>query len=134
MTVTMSKIAAVLDSIRVTARRIANGRRYNEFDERSHRGHGRYITEEEVERKHPFVTTDLLRMMPGLMVSVGKDGQHILSMRRCSPKIFLDGLPSPMPLDDFPPSWIHGIEVYQLGEVPAQYGGGMCGAILVWSK
>jgi hypothetical protein len=62
------------------------------------------------------------------------NGQHILSMRRCSPKIFLDGMPSTLPLDEFPPSWIHGIEVYQLGEVPAQYSGGMCGAILVWSK
>jgi hypothetical protein len=135
MTVTMSKIAAVLDSIRVTARRIQNGRRYNEFDERSRHGHGRYITEEEVERKHPFVTTDLLRMTPGVFVSVGKDGQHVLSMRRCSPQIFLDGVASTMSLDEFPPSWIHGIEVYQISEVPAQYsGGGMCGAILVWSK
>ena len=135
MTVTMSKVAAVLDSIRVTARRIQNGRRYNEFDERSHRGNGRYITEEEVERKHPFVTTDLLRMMPGLQVSVDPmSGQHTLSMRRCYPRIFLDGMPSTLPLDEFPPSWIHGIEVYQLGEVPAQYSGGMCGAILVWSK
>src|SRR5207342_1513889 len=79
MTVTMSKAAAVLDSIRITARRVQNGRRYNEFDERSRLGHGRFITEAEVERKHPFVTTDLLRTMPGLMISVGRNNEHILS-------------------------------------------------------
>jgi hypothetical protein len=135
MTVTMSKLAAVLDSVRVTARRVQNGRRYNEFDERSHLGHGRYITEGEVERKHPFVTTDLLRSMPGVMISVGKDNEHILSMRRCSPQIFIDGVPSDLPLDAFPPSWIHGIEVYEISEVPARYRGYTnCGAILIWSK
>jgi hypothetical protein len=73
--------------------------------------------------------------MPGLMISVGKDNEHILSMRRCSPQIFIDGVPSDLPLDAFPPSWIHGIEVYEISEVPARYRGYTnCGAILIWSK
>jgi len=135
LTVTMSKIAAVLDSIRVTARQFASGGRYKEFDERSRVGHGRYITERDVERKQPFVTTDLIRMMPGVQVAVGKDGEHVLSMRRCAPAIYVDGMLSTLPLDAFPPSWIHGIEVYQVSEAPAQYRGDTnCGAILIWSK
>jgi hypothetical protein len=135
ITVTMSRIATVLDSIRVTARRVANGRRYNEFDERSRHGHGRYVTEEEVERRHPFVTSDLLRVMPGVMVSVGRDNEHVVSMRRCLPGVYLDGMESALPLDEIPTSWIHGVEVYQISEIPSQYRGrGLCGLILVWTK
>jgi hypothetical protein len=135
MTVTISRIAAVLDSIRITARRFASGGRYNEFDERSRRGHGHYLTEGEVERKHPFVTSDLLRAMPGVMVSVGKDNEHIVSMRRCVPAVYLDGMESALPLDDIPTSWIRGVEVYQIAEIPSQYRGrNLCGLILVWTK
>lgn len=135
ITVTMSRIAAVLDSVRVTARRLANGGRYNEFDQRSRNGHGHYITEQEVERRHPFVTSDLLRTMPGVQVAVGKDNEHVVSMRRCTPTVFLDGMESALPLDEIPTSWIRGIEVYQIAETPAQYRGhDNCGAILVWTK
>jgi len=135
MTVTMSRIAAVLDSVRVTARRLANGGRYNEFDERSRHGHGRYITAQEIERRHPFVASDLLRVMPGVTVSVGKDNEHIVSMRRCMPAIYLDGMESAIPLDEIPTSWIRGIEVYQISEIPSQYRGrGLCGVILVWTN
>jgi hypothetical protein len=135
VTVTMSRIAAVLDSVRVTARRLANGGRYNEFDERSRRGHGHYITEQEIERRHPFVASDLLRTMPGVQVAVGKDNEHIVSLRRCTPTVFLDGMESALPLDEIPTSWIRGIEVYQIAETPAQYRGhDNCGAILVWTK
>jgi len=135
MTVTMSRIASVLDSIRVTARRVANGRRYNEFDERARHGLGRYVTEQEVERRHPFVASDLLRTMPGVMVSVGKDNEHVVSMRRCVPAVYLDGMESALPLDEIPTHWIRGIEVYQISEIPSQYRGrGLCGLILVWTK
>ena len=135
MTVTMSRIAAVLDSVRVSVRRLAGGRRYTEFDERSRSGHGHYLTEAEVARKQPFVTSDLLREMPGVMVSVGKDNEHIVSMRRCEPAVYLDGAESALPLDDIPPSWVHGIEVYQIAEIPSAYRGrNLCGLILVWTK
>jgi hypothetical protein len=135
MTVTMSRIAAVLDSIRITARRFANGGRYNEFDERSRLRQGHYFTAADVERKHPFVTSDLLRAMPGVMVSVGKDNEHIVSMRRCVPAVYLDGMESALPLDDIPTSWIRGVEVYQIAEIPSQYRGrNLCGLILVWTK
>jgi hypothetical protein len=135
ITVTMSRIAAVLDSVRVTVRRLSSDRRYREFDDRSRNGFGHYVMETDVERKHPFVTTDLLRAMPGVMVSVGKDNEHIVSMRRCVPAVYLDGMESALPLDDIPPSWVHGIEVYQIAEIPSQYRGrNLCGLILVWTK
>ena len=178
--VTMSKMAAVLDSIRVTARRVQTGGRYNEFDERAHRGHGQYITEDEIERRNPFLTSDLLRMIHGLGVIVTWDGsviptasRGIYTLRGLLPygtstggtstggaimgpapmggasmggasmgavngggclAIFVDGVPSFQGLNDIPPSWVHGIEIYRQGQAPAKYSGGTCGVILIWSK
>jgi len=154
LTVTMTRFAAMLDSIRVTARRVASGRRYSEFDdrERSRRGLGQFFTEEEIERRHPFLTSDLLRQVHGFAVVVGPDGiatvtqnRGIYTLRgmvggaagtnaRACPTIYVDGVESSAEeLNTIPPSWIHGIEVYQQGEVPAKYSS-FCGAILIWTK
>jgi hypothetical protein len=44
-------------------------------------------------------------------------------------------LATPLPLDEIRTSWIHGVEVYQISEIPSQYRGrGLCGLILVWTK
>jgi hypothetical protein len=155
MTVTMSKFAAMLDSIRVTARRVASGRRYSEFDERerSRRLVGQFFTEEDIEKKHPFLTSDLLRQIRGFAVAVGPDGKVMVGQNRgvytlrgmlpggnssggggrACPTIFVDGVESALELNEIPPSWIHGIEVYQQGEAPAKYST-FCGAILIWTK
>jgi len=156
MTVTMSRFAAMLDSVRVTARRVANGRRYSEFDERerTRRAMGQFFTEEDIEKKHPFLTSDLLRQIRGFAVVVTPDGNVLLTQNRgvytlrgaipgaggsggsggrACPTIFIDGVESDRPLNEIPPSWIHGIEIYQQGEVPAKYSS-FCGAILIWTK
>jgi hypothetical protein len=53
---------------------------------------------------------------------------------RACPTIYVDGVESSAEeLNTIPPSWIHGIEVYQQGEVPAKYSS-FCGAILIWTK
>jgi hypothetical protein len=49
--------------------------------------------------------------------------------------IFVDGMPSFTGLNDIPPSWVHGIEIYRQGEAPAKYSAGSsCGVVLIWSK
>jgi hypothetical protein len=169
----------------VTARRVANATRYSEFEERAHRQHfGHYITEEEIDRRHPFLTSDLLRMVPGLSVTVNEkgeviptgnrgvytlrgalspadmpaggsplDGKSFLGMPMGGPStgetaiprplgggclaVFVDGVPSFTGLNDLPPSWVHGIEIYRHGEAPAKYSGsvsGSCSVVLIWSK
>ena len=185
LTLSMRKLAVMLDSIRVTARRVANATRYSEFEERAHRRHfGHYITEEEIDRRHPFLTSDLLRMVPGLRVTVNEkgeviptgnrgvytlrgalspadmpvggsplDGKSFLGMPMGGPStgqtamprplgggclaVFVDGVPSFTGLNDLPPSWVHGIEIYRHGEAPAKYSGsvsGSCSVVLIWSK
>lgn len=160
--VTMSKAAAVLDSARVTARRNYNGDRYREFDERSHRLLGDFLTEADIEHKHPFVTTDLFRQVHGFGVIVGKDGRQSFAENRgvttlqgllqSNPRegvhiitvgagaggsmcvtMYLDGVPTTRDLDEIPPSAIHGIEIYRQNEAPGRYNS-LCGAVLIWTK
>jgi hypothetical protein len=80
--VTMSKMAAVLDSVRVTASRRQNGDRSREFDERRRLAMGQFVTAADIERRRPFLTTDLLRQMSGFAVVTGKDGAQTLAANR----------------------------------------------------
>ena len=80
--VTMSKAAAVLDSVRVVASRRQYGDRFREFDERKRLGMGQYVTDADIARRHPFLTTDVLRQMSGFAVVTGKDGAQTLTANR----------------------------------------------------
>lgn len=79
---TMSRVAAVLDSVRVTASRRQYSDRFREFDERKRLGMGQYVTDVEIERRRPFLTTDLLRQMSGFAVVTGRDGSQTLAANR----------------------------------------------------
>lgn len=162
MRVTMSKVAAVLDSVRVTASRRQYSDRFREFDERKRLGMGQYVTDADIERRHPFLTTDVLRQMSGFAVVTGRDGVQTLTANRgvityrglfevtsasgargrpaltgpggrACPQLYVDGLPSTTDLDEIPPTAIYGIEVYREGQEPPKYGG-FCGVILIWTK
>jgi carboxypeptidase family protein len=73
--VKLDKSVVVLDSMRVVARRRYDSRAYPEFEDRARRrAIGRFVTEEMIEQKHPFVLSDMLRMVPGItMQVVGND-------------------------------------------------------------
>lgn len=148
--IAMNRVAVVLDSVRVTAKRLHEGNRYAEFDARLRAGHGQFVTEADIERSHPFVITDMLRMMSGFATTVGRDGKVTFGVNRgvytflgsmaganggrpC-PSIYVDGVPFTGDLDTFVlPQAVHGIEVYRLGEQPAKYSA-FCGVILIWTK
>jgi hypothetical protein len=161
--VTMSKVAAVLDSVRVTAIRRQYSDRFREFDERKRLGLGQYVTDAEIEHRRPFLTTDVLRQMSGFAVVAGRDGSQILAANRgvftyrglldkttssepenghpsltrpggrACPQVYIDGMPSTGDVDQVPPTAIYGIEVYREGQEPPKYAG-FCGAILIWTK
>jgi hypothetical protein len=126
-----------LDSIRVLARRS----RYREFEEhRKSGGFGTFLTEEDIERRRPFESSDLFRMIPGFRVSgYGLDAQ-VLSSRGvssmsgpCRVNIVIDGM-SNQDINLIHPSSIGAMEVYRPGQpAPVQYDS-RCGAIVVWSK
>ena len=79
----MDRLTLLLDSVRVIARRQYDGRFYPEFEGRlRRRGFGQFVTEEMIEQRHPFVLSDMLRMMPGFAMHVMPDGTPIFQSDR----------------------------------------------------
>jgi hypothetical protein len=133
-----------------------------EFEQRRQTGTGRYITQDDVARRKPVVTSDLFRNVPGvyLLQTRSFDGftEKRLAMRgtyedRCSPAIYIDRrYMSDISADDIDdwvqPEEVAGIEVYAMTEVPPQFDRGMaggvvrgssdsvqrCGSIVIWTK
>ena len=126
-----------LDSVRVLARRS----RYREFEEhRKRSGFGTFLTEEDIERRRPFQSSDLFRMIPGFrVIGLGLDAQ-VLSSRGvssvtgpCRVNIVIDGMPY-QDINLIHPGSIGSLEVYRPGQpAPVQYDS-RCGVIVVWSK
>ena len=116
---------------------------YAGFYRRKNKGIGRFITPEEIVRRRPRYTTDMLRSVPGLAVGATIAGRARVTVTRelipCEPVIFIDGLYVPsMPVDDILGTDLGAIEVY-LGpsQVPVQFATlapSSCGAILVWTR
>ena len=126
-----------LDSVRVLARRS----RYREFEEhRKRSGFGTFLTEEDIERRHPFESSDLFRMTPGFRVNgYGLNAQVQSSrgvtsiMGPCRVNIVIDGMAN-QDINLIHPSSIGAMEIYRAGQpAPVQYDS-RCGLIVVWTK
>jgi hypothetical protein len=127
-----------LDSVLVVARRS----RYRDFERnRKNGGFGRFLTEDEIEKRHAFQTTDLLRATPGFRISgSGFDAKVYssraglsLSGRSCEVNVVIDGMQH-QDINWLQPSDIGAMEIYpgQAG-APVQYDH-VCGAIVIWTK
>ena len=113
------------------------------FNRRRDLGFGRFITRDDIDKRNALRTTDLLRSLPGVMVSPGRTGitQVRLRQNNCPPFVWLDGSPALagyLDVDSFDPSTLAGIEVYSgVGTVPVELRGPRgeerCGVIALWS-
>ncbi|MBV9881058.1 MAG: carboxypeptidase regulatory-like domain-containing protein [Gemmatirosa sp.] len=143
--VALSTLKAVLDTIKVAARR--NGRVSNGFDERRRSGAGRYLTAADLSHRLPIVTSDLFRNQVG--VRMEQDSLWMNSpFGRCMPAIFVDGhffdgLDTGALDTMVSPNEIAGIEIYTKASVPAQFRmrsarvnaeDAECGSIVIWTK
>lgn len=121
-------------------------------------GNGVYITREQVEARNPLHVTDLLREVPGLMVTgSGQGSRPTVRVSRslsgnCATQIFVDGfllnkrvlgdrrgmLPADFRIDDVvSPASVEGIEIYRgLSTVPAEFlnPDAECGVIAIWTR
>ncbi|HEY0151785.1 MAG TPA: carboxypeptidase regulatory-like domain-containing protein [Longimicrobium sp.] len=144
--VTMSRLAAMLDTLRVTARSGGRAARAG-FDERRRSlGVGRFITAEDIARRHALVISDVLDRVPGLARAQGPDGGEVLLMRSafgdgCAPTIYIDGLMmralSGADIDVLVRAEdVGAIEVYSESQVPPQFQDPLsgCGSIVLWRK
>ena len=131
-----------LDSIRVVATRT----RYPEFAEhQKHSLGGRFIGPEQILRRHPVRTSDLIRAFSNFVVETRGSKTLVLSSRGgsgrpCVVNIVVNGFaawgddPDAVTVDDVHPNEVGAIELYrQGGMAPPEYDHG-CGAVAVWTK
>jgi hypothetical protein len=135
--VSLARIAS-LDSIRIVARRS----RYREFESRAGRsGFGRFFDEQEIEKRHAFETTDLLRTIPGFRIEGSGLDARVVSSRGaisfrpgpCATNIVIDGMQH-QEINLLVPSDIGAMEAYPSPSgAPMQYDAS-CGVIVLWTK
>ncbi len=141
--VTLRRLAVQLSPVVVLGRKELTGRMAG-FYQRMSRGHGHFLTREQVERRNPGNMTDLFRMVPGVRVeSRGFTNQVRFRGGRCAPLTWLDGSPlyaGEFDLDSVDPRSFEGIEIYSgAASVPAEFQGNRslssaCGTIVLWSR
>ncbi|MEO6529233.1 MAG: carboxypeptidase regulatory-like domain-containing protein [Gemmatimonadaceae bacterium] len=124
-----------LDSVLIVARRS----RYGEFEQHRKQGFGTFLGIDDIERRHASMTSDLIRMMPGLrVVGFGLEAQVISGRGAslsgpCKVNIVIDGI-SYQDINLVNPGDIGAIAVYRQGQpAPMMYDRG-CGAIVIWTK
>lgn len=113
------------------------------FNERKLHGFGHFQTPDEIERRHAFVLTDLLQVVPGLKISNGNGGRTIQSSR---PGGCVNFFVNDARFDSYAPGDIDGqfntdivgaIETYSSAlETPAQFqvNGRACATVVMWTK
>lgn len=115
------------------------------FYQRRDRGMGHYYTREEIEKRNPANTTDLLRTIPGVRLQPLGFGRQTLRFRgaRCPPLVWIDGSPlgaGEFDIDNVPSRSIEAIEIYTgIAALPSEFTAGpttttSCGTIVIWSR
>lgn len=139
--VVLSTFRAVLDTVKIRARRLAD-RHDSGFEERKKSyGVGKFLTAEDIARRGSIFTSGIFRSISGVRVF----GDTILVRSAfdgwCVPEFYIDGhylfTQSGEELDaEMLPKDIAAIEVYPGGTAPSQFTQGMggCGSIVIWTK
>jgi len=90
------------------------------------------LTDEQIERQRPFVTTDLFRMLPGYQLNYPRSGSpdsvsiisnHSVGFKStgCAMNIFINGTPAEATaVNKVPPGSIDGIEVHDVATAPVK--------------
>jgi Carboxypeptidase regulatory-like domain/TonB-dependent Receptor Plug Domain len=139
--------AQVLETVDVQAKQIYS-RSEQEFLA-AKKGLGYFIDADQIEKRQPFRTSDLLRMAPGVSIYQGSGlgDQTQIQIRGasslsgpCPPMLVVDGMRLEGAAGDIDqitrPEDIQGIAIYRgPSETPVEYQGfNSCGAIVVWTK
>jgi hypothetical protein len=126
-----------LDSVLVVARRS----RYREFERNRRNGFGRFLGEDDIQKRHAFETSDLLRTTSGFRVSgTGYDAKvygtragFSLSGRACETNVVIDGMQH-QDINWLQPADIGALELYPgPAGAPVQYDSA-CGVVVIWTK
>jgi hypothetical protein len=140
-TLLISNAVLEVADLTVEVRRIYTGK-LRGFEERRMKGFGDFITPQQIERRQPRVTSDMLRGYAGVVVGSEQLGQTEVyftkgsSSGRCAPTIWLDGQPMRgMKIDEITAADLLAMELYMGGtQMPPQWASNACGLIIVWTK
>jgi hypothetical protein len=145
ITVTLARLPRELDPVLVEASRQPAVRYLQGFYERRSKGHGYFITRDQISRRQWSDMTDVLRsLVPAVRISSSRMARNAVRLRgsRCAPLVWLDGAPAmagEFDLDVISPETVSGIEIYPgPATVPVEFrstrGLESCGVIVVWSR
>ncbi|HEV7587058.1 MAG TPA: TonB-dependent receptor plug domain-containing protein, partial [Longimicrobium sp.] len=130
-----------MSGVEATGRRPPMSPPLQRFYQRLDRGHGSFVTREQIDRRKPRRLTDLFREIPGVRVANTSRGDRLVmtgatpAMYRVGPgweagdcpvQYYLDGVSYQPDIagvpNDVRPDEVEGIEVYRrLSEVPVEY-------------
>ena len=109
-------------------------------------GFGRFVGREEIDRRRPIRTSELLRAMAGVRVEQRGAGTSYIVMRGsgtqpCLPDFFVDGMRMPQMADGgidglLTPAGLEGVEVYTSSvTAPSVFGApDGCGVVAFWTR
>lgn len=117
----------------------------DEFETRRKQGLGHFVTRAEIEKRHPMLLSDMVRVVPGATILIGENGRTALRFARvgrpnCPPQFFVDGLQvTGFSIDDMPPGDVEGVELYAgPAGLPPEFnrlhGTTVCGTVAIWTR
>jgi hypothetical protein len=146
--VALESLGIRLETVRVVAERVYMGRRMADFERRRRSGFGKFLDDRDIEKRNPAVLSDLLRMIPGVLVVPGRSFGEDVYMRGgpglgtgyCRPDVLVDGVrmtnDENFPFNSMVPvQQVYAMEVYPHStSVPAEFSSlNGCGAIVIWT-
>jgi hypothetical protein len=147
--VALENLAIMLDTVRVSAERIYTSPRTADFERRLRSGMGHIIEAKEIAKRQAVSLTDVLRMVPGVLIMPSRytnedvmmrGGQAVLGGGLCRPDIYIDGARAAndptFPINSIVlVNEIRAVEVYaRPASAPSEYRSlSGCGVILLWT-
>jgi hypothetical protein len=140
LTVIAQRLTGVVVNDRAPKRRVLAG-----FETRRREGIGYFVTREQIEKRQPRLLSDMLRMIPGTILTAGETGRMTLRFtrslaRNCPPQFYVDGVQATgFNIDDMPPGDVEGVEIFAGPTgLPPEFNRmrstSNCGTVLIWSR
>jgi len=140
LTVVAQRLTGVLVNDRAPKKRVLEG-----FETRRREAIGYFVTRAQIEKRHPLLLSDMLRTIPGMMLTAGETGRMTLrftrsSARNCSPQFYVDGVQATgFTIDDMQPGDVEGVELFAgAAGLPPEFNrlrsNSNCGSVLIWTR
>ncbi len=148
-TIALSPVVVELDPVLVKGTAVDRKLTRVGFFQRMSTEHGTFFTLEDIERRNPRNTTDLIRRIPGFRVNQEGIGNSVSSGRgvpsisqgfaRCDVDYYIDGVHADgAVVDDVLPNALAAMEVYTgSATIPPAFrlsGNPKCGVVVIWTR